>query len=427
MVLSIILAICLFLIPSNWFLQLSQESAYLAGLRVDYLIPKLYPITIILLCTLLFFCAAKKQLKIDSKILERIRQSAPKILIVSALIISQLWIGQDLLTLNWLIIIATIYFFVRLLLKNLSSLKSKKSKRIIFAAIVATLVFQSLVGILQFLTQKELLGYWFLGETNLSRFANISKITIGGREIIAAYGTTPHPNILAGYLAILTPLLWLAAKQIGKNKNATNYKLVAAGTSIISLIAIILTFSVSGLLTLASSSLVLMVGQSRVTKIYQRICLIMLLLSALAQPIAGLLLEKTNFKSPSISRRLELAQASIWMWLSKPITGVGLGKFTANLENFTQVRELARFIQPVHHVGLLWLSEVGLIGLALFWKAKKYLSLSIAAALPALILDHYWLTQPNALLLFAILPVLAEIFASNLHLDHEVGKRAEKE
>jgi hypothetical protein len=40
------------------------------------------------------------------------------------------------------------------------------------------------------------------------------------------------------------------------------------------------------------------------------------------------------------------------------------------------------------------------------------LAFSIAALLPGLIWDHYWLTQPNALLILLLLTVLREIFST---------------
>lgn len=62
-------------------------------------------------------------------------------------------------------------------------------------------VFQAIIAILQFFKQSSL-GLGLLGESVIS--PNLTGIAsfynIAGEKIIRAYGTTPHPNILAGYL-----------------------------------------------------------------------------------------------------------------------------------------------------------------------------------------------------------------------------------
>jgi hypothetical protein len=93
---------------------------------------------------------------------------------------------------------------------------------------------------------------------------------------------------------------------------------------------------------------------------------------------------------------------------SQPLVGVGLNQFTSRVEQYTQIREVVRFVQPVHHLGLLWLAETGLLGLMfLLWvlleiKNKK-LILPILILLPIAVLDHYLLTQNQGLLLGVVL------------------------
>ena len=68
-------------------------------------------------------------------------------------------------------------------------------------------VFQALVGIGQFLTQKSL-GLVFLAESPLARFdENVAEIITTTGRFIRAYGTVPSPNILAFFLVITLLLL----------------------------------------------------------------------------------------------------------------------------------------------------------------------------------------------------------------------------
>jgi len=98
------------------------------------------------------------------------------------------------------------------------------------------------------------------------------------------------------------------------------------------------------------------------------------------------------------------------MIFDHPILGVGMNNFVVNLEKYALTKEVVRFIQPVHHVGLLWLSQTGLLGviwlISLGQKMSKQikisLSLTILVLLPILSLDHYLLTIQTGMILMAL-------------------------
>ena len=64
-------------------------------------------------------------------------------------------------------------------------------------------LFQSAIAIVQFFRQQDF-GLWFLGESTLNTDIRgiASFLSSSGEKIIRAYGTTPHPNVLAGYLLL---------------------------------------------------------------------------------------------------------------------------------------------------------------------------------------------------------------------------------
>jgi O-antigen ligase len=101
------------------------------------------------------------------------------------------------------------------------------------------------------------------------------------------------------------------------------------------------------------------------------------------------------------------------MIVTSPLFGTGFGGFVQHLDS-TREREIVRFVQPVHHVGLLWLVETGIIwnvavcGVLFFLfrkhrrRAAEYMQRGGAILLilsPLLALDHYLLTNPGASLI----------------------------
>jgi hypothetical protein len=128
----------------------------------------------------------------------------------------------------------------------------------------------------------------------------------------------------------------------------------------------------------------------------------------------------------SLSRRVTLNQAAIAMIDQRP-QGVGLQAFTTQLERVSQSREIVRFVQPVHHLGLLWLAETGLLGLVALGVGLIYLKRAqptwltgvILAAiwlLPVASLDHYLLTIQTGLLLSALVVSYSIFQAKNEQL-----------
>lgn len=70
------------------------------------------------------------------------------------------------------------------------------------AVIIISAVFQSIVAILQFISQKSI-GLTLLKESILSvSDPGVAKIVLNGDALIRAYGLFPHPNILGGFLAV---------------------------------------------------------------------------------------------------------------------------------------------------------------------------------------------------------------------------------
>ena len=134
----------------------------------------------------------------------------------------------------------------------------------------------------------------------------------------------------------------------------------------------------------------------------------------------------------SVEVREQLSTSAFTMWKQHPWIGVGLGNFLVTLPDFLPSRQIY-FLQPVHAIYLLVLSELGIVGFVAFcvllWKliergqwavpiflAKKFWgnltikSVYTVAFFSLLIIgffDHYPLTLQQGQLLFTILLALS--------------------
>ncbi|MBU1885867.1 O-antigen ligase family protein [Patescibacteria group bacterium] len=384
-----------FLIPSNLFLKLNTSSAYVNGLLVDYLIPKLYLSDIFILILLLFWLIKvvlnKKKIAFKTS-----RFYLPSILI-SLIIIRQIFTPYPLAAVWYLFKLIEI----GLLGWFLATHKKLFQKSTIYFSIICTILFQSSLALWQFFTQKSLLGYTFLGEPNLSNSIGLAKDIWWNTGRVLPYGTTAHPNILGGVLAIFSLILII---QLLKTKQKWA-QILTSLTILLTIFVITLTQSISALTSLIIGNLLILLKPY-----YQKIANIsrkLLIGSGIIMVVTPLLINLTanSFKNNSLTRRSYLQNAAIEMFLNNPIAGVGLNQFTARVEEYSNAQEIVRFIQPAHHIGLLWLAETGVFGILLIWilggeiKIKKII-LSLIILLPIAVLDHYLLTQQPGLLLF---------------------------
>lgn len=373
------LSLLIFLIPSNLFLVLYEPNAYVSGIRIDYLIPKLYLSAVV----------------------------AAIFVVFTAMVYKKRWLVCWLLLLavsvwhNWflaeLILVAAVAWSVRQLPEKLL-----ESKQIIWG-VTTMLVFQSGVAIWQFVLQKSLFGYWFLGETNLFNFAGIATQTIIGREFILPSGTTSHPNVLAGILVIGAIVFWQRRQNVPHWLTQIVFALTFA--------ALILTTSISALLA-GGFVLGFVFGKERLDQVQKKLLLSGLWSLILIVPltISQLTAVSTN---PSIVRRAVLNQVAIGQFWQQPLFGVGLNSFTSNLATNNSFRALERFIQPAHNVPLLVLAETGLVGvfgvLGIFvWLRRQRYSLDTliifsCLVVPLLSLDHYLYTLESGRLSMVLL------------------------
>ena len=179
-------------------------------------------------------------------------------------------------------------------------------------------------------------------------------------------------------------------------------------------VALLLTFSKGALIALIViiPFVVFEKYHGGITKVIYRFCVLLFILFSLL-----LLLIPINSTEPFVFQRLILNKAAIDMFVKHPLFGVGLNNFIINLPLLTDLYNLQWILQPAHNIYLLILAESGVIGLILFTvltirmmnKVKdsslKYLLLFI---LTTGLIDHYWLTLQQNILLLAIVYAITQ-------------------
>ncbi|MFA6193733.1 MAG: O-antigen ligase family protein [Parcubacteria group bacterium] len=283
------------------------------------------------------------------------------------------------------------------------SLNQQKWVKLAFSAIILNGLFQSLLGIAQFVHNGSLKLH-LLGESIIGpNIDGAAKIIIGGEKHIRAYGTLPHPNILAGFLLI--PLFIIISEffqqkflptsslssslQTNRDPLPTEKAETRMACENVphetflgfiprwALFIILLTIGSGFLLTFSRSAFLgffigfsiflawdsYLQSSSRILKSNFKFFISLIIALLL---ITILLLANTSFFSnQSLQERTLFQNVSYETILKHPFTGVGIGQFVAseyqihpNLENWQY--------QPVHNIYLLAFSELGTIGLIFF-------------------------------------------------------------
>jgi hypothetical protein len=405
----------IFLVPTNLFLKFFESSAFVNGLQIDYLIPKLYVIDLVIFFSLIFWLFENKNklikktkhFKINLK--NFIKDNKFGSFLLASIIIRQI---------NSYHPISSWWYLIKLFEISLFGLLIYHKRKLltpmwVMLSFLPTILFQSIVGLFQLFNQTPVFGYLFLGEANLNKQTGLAKQVINGVERILPYGTTTHPNVLGGFLSI-SILMLIGILLIPKlNQKKYHQQPFVYGSIGIAIITLGLTFSLSAWLTF-------LIGISLFfIKLSDKGALILSILIIILSPFLIYSLSIIN-NDTSIFRRNYLNLTAVNMLSDHLLWGVGLNNFTAQVEQYSPTREVVRFTQPSHNSLLLILSETGLIGLSLFvylirrgWKILKenqQWSKYLLLLLPILTLDHYLVTNTSMLLMGLLFIIITRNF-----------------
>lgn len=389
----------LFLLPSNLFFKFFVQSAYVHGILVDYLIPKLYLVDLPIILLLMLWAV-----EASSKRRKRLRFSVTFLpLLVFGVL--QAFTKYPLASLWFLWTVAETVLFGLWMLTHKTFLKNIWTSITLASAVF----FQTALAAYQFAFQRTLGGYFLLGEPALQAVPSIAKTEVLGQVRILPYGTLPHPNVLAGFLLVYLLLLFLLRKP-GEKKAMAYMRMLSFAAAAI---GIVLTQSVTAMLAFLAG-VVLFVLQK--TKTVHLSASRIVFLGAVASVLVALavVLATPFTENASIVRRAQLERIAFRVFLDNPLFGVGLNQFATYVETYGGVVSQTQFLQPTHNILLLIIAETGIFGcLVLFLFAysehKKYRIVlrEFFLLFPVIILisslDHYAYTLHQGQLLTAIL------------------------
>ncbi len=354
------------------------EWASVLGRRIDYLSPTLFLTDIVFLLMLVFW------------LIDRVRHRAE-------------WSLRKKYTPLRYILVAAVFIGVNVLVAESQAVAIYKWLKVVEMAllgwyIISTnpktisvvwyislgVLYSSILAITQFVFQHSVGGiFWILGERTfsldtpgISRFDFCLFTHASCSLLLRPYGTFSHPNVLGGFLATALPIIFsmLLTSATKRVTGRIYYWTVLA----LGLVALLLTFSRSAWIVggfgFVVTAVIFLSGKYfhvRKRAFQNNIMVIIPIIICLTW------LSITFFPSAtseSIVRRAELNRAAVDMWHDSPIVGKGLGNFLVTLPE-SDVSRYVNFIQPVHNIFLLALSEIGIVGVFLvaisFWYVAR--------------------------------------------------------
>lgn len=424
-----LLFLILFLFPFNRFLILRSEQAYLLGRISDYLL-----ITIQLFEIPLFTLVAWRILQFFiqfRKVNKELIFSREKLRYIFAFVTISLYIVVNVVSKNSLFIsisglnLLVDFLLIFLLFQKFTIDEFKKTFYI-------SALIQACVSILQVIVNSSI-GLYFLGESKFnSGLYYISKTVLSGTLRVRAYGTFPHPNLLAGFLfiAIIIVVYDLLKEISAKQRFIANFQHVGKIMILsFALLALYLTQSRTTIGALVISIILSVVyvlfKKTRNKKVWFLSLSGVLFLSGLLIIIfRERILSLFTYDRTSIQDRLELAKVSFESIKNSPIWGNVYGGYLRGLSKFGAIRTKQSFIvEPVHNVFLLLAADFGVLGVfsiltllgTRIWRFSKknfsipysFVQISILCFLfLSLNLDHYLVTLKQGVVLFAISLIL---------------------
>ncbi len=407
------------LLPTQLGYHTWPSWAMVLGRRVDYLSPTLYLTDLSVLLILIFWLIESiSQVKNHELGMKKLQQQVHVFIIHYSKFIIPFLLFAVLNIFYATNRMVAVYAWVKVLeyaLLGWYIIRTKPKFLLIVGALSVGIFYSSIIAILQFIFQRSLGGpLWFLGERTFnSQTPGIAQIPwcfpakANCPLFLRAYGTLPHPNVLGGFLAVTLPLLFTL------RINDNMMKILKWIGLVVGTVALILTFSRSSWIV-GMIGILLYIGKKRNIKLFTPLLLLAIFLF--------IFLGSTfHIYDESVIVRQQLNAASVKIFLQAPLTGIGLGNFLVALPHYLPSRQIY-FLQPVHNIYLLLLSEIGIIGIAgvgiivfcllnhkssIKNKDSKFIiRYSLFSVLFLGLVDHYFLTLQQGQLLFTLLLAL---------------------
>jgi len=305
----------------------------------------------------------------------------------------------------------------------------------ILTVFIASGLFQAIVGFMQFLKQTGL-GLRLLGESPLTVDGyGVAVFIVNCQKYLRAYGTTPHPNVLATVL--LLSVFALYAFYFHSSKTDSYFRRMLMPIYAILLLGLFATFSRTVIAFWGASVLVIVLAiyfkksfhdfwNKNKKKLLTIITVTIVVGAAFAVAYWPLVKSRIHISGDdeAVTQRIFYNGIAGSAAVSHPLLGIGLGQFVPNMMN--KYRYLPPNVyQPAHNVYLLIASEAGFLGLIFFLlfifsllfdfvrktkfkflRSFSFFVLVLAFLLTALFDHLFWTLQQGSLIFWASLALL---------------------
>ena len=414
---SAIFYLLLLFLPTQLGKHFWPSFSYVLGIRSDFLSPIVY-LTDVFVCLLFLFWAiaiAKGFISIKPwRISIRLKYVFPFVFLLFELLF---WPGNKFLELYGLVKLGEMVWLAWYVSKNLA-------RKYNFVNVVGVLsisaIIECLLAMLEFVNQHSMDGLWYwLGERHFTpQTIDIADMSLNGDLILRPYATFPHPNVLAGYLLLISTLCLFLFTSL--NKKLKYYFLFVY---LLSSLVLFLSYGRSSIIGWMAVFVFFLWRQLQ--NKHKKIILSILGLTAIGIMLLFTLTGNItrfvdlSWQSQAVSQRLKLLFASLFLFYKYPWIGVGWNNFLPSLANLNSYQLNFYSLQPVHNIFVLVLAETGIVGfsvLSLFvyltskkiFKNLKHNPNSLLGLLLLLeiawtgSIDHYWLTLQQGQLFLAL-------------------------
>jgi O-antigen ligase len=434
-------------LPTQLGLHFWPEWTMVLGRKIDYLSPTIYLTDVLVVATIAFWIW---MLVSEYIIQNRELRKSGNIRLTSIPYLRYLTFSIGFIVINVLMASSrpvAIYHWVRVfefMALGFYIIKTKPNLAKIIFLLSINVIYTSLIALVQFFLQHSLGGiFWYLGERTFSvNTPGIARAQLCGwrlfscQLLLRSYATFPHPNVLGGFLAVTLPIIlsFYLSGFTSRWRLKNKLDILFIISLILGTVALIVTFSRSAWVVAGLGLLFVGINYFNKRCLKKMVCLkefrimnnkwgrfIFGLLSIITILYSVFSLQNLSRIFPtdeSIVARNELNQAAIKMISRSPIFGVGLGNYLVDLPNYLVSRQIY-FLQPVHNIYLLLLSELGFIGVLLLFAIgyllnRKFKQNNIPYPLLTILLlglfDHYFLTLQQGQLLLTLLISLNLIY-----------------
>lgn len=392
----------LLLVPTQLGRHFWPDWSYVLGIRIDYLSPTLYLLDLIWL--ILFFLNLR-----NFKFKKKFFLNFKFFLVLGFVVINVLMAVSPILAIYKWLRIGQVYLTWIFLRKNKILVRENLVKVIPF-----WVIFESLLAVAQLSMDGSLGGiFWLFGERTFNfNTIGIAQMSVLGEGVIRAYGTFSHPNSLAGFLLVVLLLWYWLRGKINKTWWWVVFWLGLVGVLV----------SGSRTIWILSLTLILVVIFKNIENEKNIVGFGILFLSVMVFVLKGVSMEYQvsdflgGWDKDGINKRIQLNVAGLKMVESSPWFGVGLGNFLTRLPEFQKNNGIF-WLQPVHNILILMVSEIGILGLSLvflffnknfIWgKILPIFKIIFGVVLISGMIDHYWLTLPQNVWLLVLVLAMA--------------------